>query len=78
MTLDEEILIELYYAALENKASGGFKISDLLPEECDYQDARDVASRLFSQGYIEIPQGMAASPIVYITEKGFKKAQSLL
>ena len=49
-----------------------------MPEECNYLDARNVATRLLSQGYIAIPQGMSASPIVYITEKGRQRAQSLL
>ena len=78
MTFDEEILVALYYAAIKNGAPGGFKISDFLPEGYTLLDARNVAARLLSQGYITIPQGMAASPIVYITDMGCKRAQSLL
>lgn len=78
MTFDDEILVALYYATLENEVSGGFKISEFLPEDYSLLDARNVAARLLSHGYIKIPQGMAASPIVYITEEGCKRAQSLL
>ena len=77
MTLDEEILVALYYAAIKNGAPGGFKISDFLPEGYTFLDARNVAARLLSYGYIKIPQGMVASLIVYITEEGCKRAQSL-
>ena len=78
MAIDEEILVALYYAAIKNGVPGGFRISEFMPEECNYLDARNVATRLLSQGYIAIPQGMSASPIVYITEKGRQRAQSLL
>lgn len=78
MTFDEEILVALYNVALENGASGGYRISQLMPEGCTLLDAREVATRLLSQEYIEMPQGMSAGPIVYITEKGCSKAQSLL
>ena len=78
MTLDDRVLVALYNAAIENNAPGGYRISQLMPEECSLFDAREVATRLQSQGYITIPQGMAASPIVYITDMGCRRAQSLL
>lgn len=78
MTFDERVLLALYDIAVKNGAPGGFRISGLMPDGCTLLDARKSATRLLSEGYIEIPQGMTAGPVVYITEKGFKKAQSLL
>lgn len=78
MSFDDRILIELYHVAVENNAAGGYKLSQLMPEDSTLFDAREAAIRLLSLGYIEMPQGMAASPMVYITEKGCKRAQSLL
>lgn len=49
-----------------------------MPAGSTLHDVREVATRLLSKGYIEMPQGMAAGPIVYITEKGCERAQSLI
>ena len=78
MTFDDRVLVALYNVAVENNAPGGYRISQLMPEGCTLLDAREAAIRLESQGYITIPQGMAASPIVYITDMGCRRAQSLI
>ncbi len=78
MSFDDKILVALYNVAVKNGEPGGYRISQLIPEGCTLLDAREAATRLQSQGYITIPQGMAASPIVYITDKGCMRAQSLL
>lgn len=78
MNFDDIILVKLYTVAAENDTPGGYRLSQLMPEGSTLLDARAAATRLQSQGYITIPQRMAAGPIVYITEKGCKRAQSLL
>ncbi len=78
MTFDDEILCALYKVAVESNASGGYRLSQLMPEGCTLLDARAAATRLLSQGYIEMPQGMTAGPMVYITEKGCERAQLLM
>ena len=78
MTIDDKILVALYTVAIANVAPGGYRISELMPDGCTLHDARTSATRLLSEGYIEIPQGMTAGPVVYITEKGSKRAQYLL
>lgn len=77
ISFDDRILVVLYNAAVEKGVSGGFRISELMPEGYTLLDARMAATRLLSKGHIEIPQGMTAAPIVYITEKGCKRAQEL-
>lgn len=78
ISFDGRILVALYNAAVEKGVSGGFRISELMPEGCTLLDARMAATRLLSEGYIEIPQEMSAAPIVYFTEKGCKRVQELL
>lgn len=78
MNFDDIILVKLYTIAVENGTLGGYRLSQLMPEGCTLFDARAAAARLQSQGYITMPQGMAAGPIVYITGKGCKRVQSLL
>ena len=78
ISFDDKILVALFNAAIDNVAPGGYRISQLMPEGSTLLDAREAASRLQSQGYITMPQGMSAGPIVYITETGYKRAQSLL
>ena len=78
MNYDDRILVALYNAAVANNAYGGYRLSQLMPEGSTLQDARAAAARLLSKGYIEMPQGMAAGPMVYITDEGCRKAQSLI
>ena len=77
LTLDEKVLVALYNATVK-KGYGGYRISDLMPEGSTSLVARGVATRLQDQGYISIPQKMSASPIIFITDEGYKKAQSLM
>lgn len=78
LSFDEKILVALYRVAVENGEPGGYRISQFMPEGSNQYDARLAAERLISEGYITMPQKMCASPIVYITEKGFERAQELM
>ena len=78
LTFDDRILVALYNVAVENGFSYGYRISQLMPEGSTLLDAQAATTRLLAQGYIDMPQKMAAGPIVYITEKGCKRAQLLL
>lgn len=77
MTFAEKILLALYNVS-KDKGPGGYRISELMPEGGTLMDARDAARRLMQQGYITIPQGLSAGPIIFITEEGCEKAQQLL